>query len=241
MIRKFLNQFFSKEDSENEDDENSLNSFKEVEKEFEILKSDIKHLKDELEEIKRFSKEKDERNSKSIENMNETLENFYLLIEEILDKINNSENKKELNRLDKKVKDIENNFEKLLEGYRTNNVKITDNKGGMNRSISRPETMDQRNRSMKNKAEGVIDGEILWKNTTPAQKNVLKVLYESGYPMSYRELGEELNRSISTVKNHINTLKSMGVNFIEERQGNNSKKYMLDERIKSFLTMRLND
>ena len=241
MIRKFFKKIFSREVSENGKEKKDLKSFKDVENELEAFESNIEDLKEEIYEIKRFTKEKCGRNSKSIENMNETLENFYLLIEEFLAKENNFKTSNELDSLKDRINDIENKFDKLFEDYRVNDVKLNYNKKGFNQSFSRPKTMDQRDRSIKNKAEGVVDGEILWKNTTPAQKNVLKVLYESGYPMSYKELGDELNRSISTVKNHINTLKSMGVNFVEERQGNSSKKYMLDERIKSFLTMRLND
>jgi predicted nucleic acid-binding Zn-ribbon protein len=100
---------------------------------------------------------------------------------------------------------------------------------------------DGRPSSSSGQAEGVERGKDLWEQATPAQRNIIKAMYDTGYPVSYSEISNEVGRSVSTVKNHINNLKSIGFNFKEDVGYNNSKKYMLDERVKTFLTLRLND
>ncbi|MDY6771127.1 MAG: winged helix-turn-helix domain-containing protein [Candidatus Nanohaloarchaea archaeon] len=90
-------------------------------------------------------------------------------------------------------------------------------------------------------AEDAKQGEQLWKKATKAQRSVLKTMYDAGYPMSYKEIAEEVGRSVSTVKNHINNLKAAGFEFKEDEGHNNAKKYMVDDRVKAFLTLRLNE
>ncbi|MDY6778607.1 MAG: winged helix-turn-helix transcriptional regulator [Candidatus Nanohaloarchaea archaeon] len=90
-------------------------------------------------------------------------------------------------------------------------------------------------------ARAVERGKRLWEKATPAQRSILQTLYDAGYPMSYKEIANDVGRSVSTVKNHINNLKSAGFDFKEDAGYNNTKKYMLDETVKAFLTVRLND
>jgi len=110
-----------------------------------------------------------------------------------------------------------------------------------NRTTRRPDDVDGRPASLAGTAEDAKAGEQLWGKATPAQQNVLQALYDAGYPMSYKEIADEVGRSVSTVKNHINNLKSVGFDFKEDSGHNNAKKYMLDDRIKAFLTLRLNE
>ncbi len=110
-----------------------------------------------------------------------------------------------------------------------------------NRSAGRPDDGDGRPGSLAGTAEDAKVGETLWSKATPAQQSVLQAMYDAGYPMSYKEIADEVGRSVSTVKNHINNLKATGYNFKEDAGHNNAKKYMLDDRIKAFLTLRLNE
>jgi len=108
-------------------------------------------------------------------------------------------------------------------------------------SSGRTDGHDQRSMDAAERVAGIDAGQQLWMDATRAQQSIMKLLYDAGYPMSYQEIAEELGRSVSTVKNHINNLKSQGVSFQEDTGHNNTKKYLLDERVKSFLTLRLND
>lgn len=110
-----------------------------------------------------------------------------------------------------------------------------------NRSTRRPDDVDGRPGSLAGTAEDAKVGEQLWRKATPAQQSVLQAMYDTGYPMSYKEIADEVGRSVSTVKNHINNLKASGYDFKEDAGHNNAKKYMLDDRIKAFLTLRLNE
>jgi DNA-binding CsgD family transcriptional regulator len=110
-----------------------------------------------------------------------------------------------------------------------------------NRTIGRPDDVDGRPGSLAGTAEDAKTGERLWQKATPAQQSVLQTMYDAGYPMSYKEIADEVGRSVSTVKNHINNLKAAGYDFKEDAGHNNAKKYMLDDRIKAFLTLRLNE
>lgn len=108
-------------------------------------------------------------------------------------------------------------------------------------SSGRSDGQTQRGMDAADRVAGIDEGQRLWSEATRAQQGIMKLMYDAGYPMSYREIAEELGRSVSTVKNHINNLKSQGVSFQEDTGHNNTKKYLLDERVKSFLTLRLND
>lgn len=108
-------------------------------------------------------------------------------------------------------------------------------------SSGRSDGRTQRSMDAADRVAGIDEGQRLWAEATRAQQGIMKLMYDAGYPMSYREIAEELGRSVSTVKNHINNLKSQGVSFQEDTGHNNTKKYLLDERVKSFLTLRLND
>lgn len=108
-------------------------------------------------------------------------------------------------------------------------------------SSGRSDGQTQRSMDAADRVAGIDEGQHLWTEATRAQQGIMKLMYDAGYPMSYREIAEELGRSVSTVKNHINNMKSQGVSFQEDTGHNNTKKYLLDERVKSFLTLRLND
>lgn len=101
------------------------------------------------------------------------------------------------------------------------------------RSIQRP---DDESGRPKDDEEAM---EQLWNAVTPSQKKVVMALYELGYPASYRELAKELDRSVSTVKNHVNALKAKGVSFEEQRGPDNAKRYRLGEDIRSYLAMKI--
>ncbi len=240
MIRDFLGKIFSSE-SENESQSESLDSFEEVETEINGLREEIEELNNSIESLKRNQLDKVNTNFKSIQNLDDALETHYKAIEELLELIGNNESSSKFKELNKRLKDVEKELDDLKGFVKGSGGCIEDPKDRISRSINRHSDQSGRNESMEDKAEGVIEGELLWEKTTPAQKNVLQTLYKSGYYMTYNEIANKLNRSVSTVKNHINTLKSMGVEFKETREGNNSKKYMLDDRIKSYLTMKLND
>lgn len=109
------------------------------------------------------------------------------------------------------------------------------------RPDGRSSDQDGRHTDVEGLVHDVHSGKKLWNDATNAQREVIKTLYASGYPLSYREIADELGKSVSTVKNHINNLKSSGAEFKEEIGQNNEKKYMIDDRIQAFLTMRLND
>ncbi len=89
--------------------------------------------------------------------------------------------------------------------------------------------------------EKLEEGKALWTKTSETEREIIRELYDAGYPMTYHELANTLNKSVSTIKNHINNMKLKGFDFQESIGTNNTKKHTLDERIKLFLTMRLNN
>jgi len=109
------------------------------------------------------------------------------------------------------------------------------------KTTNRPIITTKRSTSITSTTDQIEQGELLWQNATDAEREIIKTLYDAGYPSSYNELAEKLKKSISTVKNHLNNLKSKGFKFQERTGINNTKKYLLDTRVKTFLTLRLND
>ncbi|MCJ7429128.1 MAG: winged helix-turn-helix transcriptional regulator [Candidatus Nanohaloarchaeota archaeon QJJ-5] len=145
-----------------------------------------------------------------------------------------------INDLENRISAIEDKLERL-EHLGVFEATSTISKEASGRPDGRPSDEDGRHSDVEALAHDVQSGKKLWDGATNAQKEVIKALYDSGYPLSYREIADNLGKSVSTVKNHINNLKSSGVEFNEEIGQNNEKKYMIDDRIQAFLTMRLND
>lgn len=142
--------------------------------------------------------------------------------------------------LEDRLSEIEEKFERLesLGVFDATSEKVDDPSG---RPDGRPSEDNGRHSDVEGLVHDVQSGKEIWKKATNTQKEVIKTLYESGYPLSYREISDRLGKSVSTVKNHINNLKASGARFEEEIGQNNEKKYMIDDRIQAFLTMRLND
>jgi len=143
--------------------------------------------------------------------------------------------------LEEQIEALQKQLEALRDEEDTHNVVADAVSPPSQRPSGRVEATDGRSTTAVETASNLEEGENLWEGTTEAQKNILKVMYDLGYPVSYKELADELGRSRSTVKNHINNMKSSGFDFKEDVGYNNAKKYMLDERVKAFLTLRLND
>jgi len=108
-------------------------------------------------------------------------------------------------------------------------------------TTGRPFSTTKRTTRPISTTDQIEQGQNLWECATDAERDIIKTLYDAGYPYSYHELSEKLEKSISTVKNHLNNLKSKGFQFQERIGLNNTKKYLLDARVKTFLTLRLND
>ena len=233
MVLDFLNRIFSAgSDSETDSDVDFEQKIKELE-------ADISEIRENYPDD--YSSHRIEKNTESINNLNEALESLIELIENFKGLEKDESVLKDIDRLDKRISRLEQTIKTPEMSKKRVLAPEKDSLASSNRPSNRPSVLSEKASRMEEKAENAVKGEELWQKTTPAQKNVLKVLYDSGYPMSYKEIARDLNRTVSTVKNHINNLKSMGVHFREKSGKNNSKKYMVDDRIKGFLTMKLND
>lgn len=239
MVLDKIRSFFGS--SENQKSGSEPNESKDSEITIEQLENRIKRLESSLESKTSSNKEEIYEVTKSVENVNEVLNKLFDYLEEFRSNNENDNVIEVLEEHNEAIKMLETRLEGLKTSQNTQKSIVDSKKRSINRPSGRPNILVNDEETMESKAEDAVKGEKLWSKTTPAQKNVLKVLYDSGYPMSYKEIAKELNRTVSTVKNHINNLKSMGVRFREESGKNNSKKYMLDDRVRSFLTMRLND
>lgn len=90
-------------------------------------------------------------------------------------------------------------------------------------------------------ADGLKKGKKLWEKATDAQRQIIKKMYDLGYPVSYKELASEIGNTVSTIKSHINSMKDKDFRFRITLGPNSTKKYLLDDRLKRYLTQRLND
>ena len=96
------------------------------------------------------------------------------------------------------------------------------------RTTGRPIVTTKRPTNTTSTTDQIEQGKQLWENATDTEREIIQILYDAGYPLSYSELAEKLNKSISTVKNHLNNMKAKGFEFQERTGLNNTKKYLLD-------------
>lgn len=154
-------------------------------------------------------------------------------VEEIRDQNKSLEEK--IDRIEGKMAELSENLSKFSRANNNTSHRET------SRSQGAEVSMNQRSDGIDETAMRIKEGRRLWKKATDAQRDIIKKMYDLGYPITYRELSSELEKSVSTVKNQLNNLKSMGYDFDQDIGPNNAKKYLLDDRVKTFLTLRLND
>lgn len=197
-----------------------------------VVPEDGETISEQLEELQE-RQEDEEKRSRSNEEA----------IEHIIEALSHqAKDREQLRSVLERIEELETRIDKM-EG-RLNETSQLDEKTGSEasgRTSKRVDGSTGRTGDAGTTQQSIDAGEQLWQETTPAQRTIIKTMYDLGYPLSYQEIADEVGRSVSTVKNHINNLKSMGFDFKEDTGYNNTKKYMLDERVKQFLTLRLND
>ncbi len=205
---------------------------------------DRRELSEEIEKVRKQvlgERRKVETVEKSLKTVKGDIEDHREAIEHIIDAIKQQE---EANReytgsidvegLEERVKILENRFDAAFES-----VSTTDRTSGRTSKRLNEGGSDQS--AVEETAQEAVEGQELWERATKAQKRIIRAMFELGYPATYKEIASDVGKSVSTVKNHINNLKSLGFDFKEEEGPNNSKKYSLDERLRAFMTVRLND
>jgi len=118
---------------------------------------------------------------------------------------------------------------------------VNEEKSTISSQVSHSGLEEERPTNADQTANNIRVGKKLWEKATDAQKRIIKKMYDLGYPVSYKELASELGNSVSTIKSHINSLKDKDLKFRITLGPNSTKKYLLDDRLKSYLTHRLND
>lgn len=184
--------------------------------------------------------------SEAVSDDKEAIKDLTYIIEDNIDVIsdlNNMEDLREQNKaLEEKIDRIESKMAELSENLSEFSSR---NSQPVQRERRRTEgsdfSRDKRSDGIDETAKRIKEGRKLWKKATDAQRDIIKKMYDLGYPLTYRELSSELEKSVSTVKNQLNDLKSIGYEFDQDIGPNNAKKYLLDDRVKTFLTLRLND
>ena len=174
-----------------------------------------------------------ERELKTVEIISEYKNTFLDFVDLVSKKLENFDNR--LERFEKKTENS------LTTQEYANIEPDRSTKRSTKRTTSRPIITTKRPTNTTSTTDQIEQGKILWENATDTEREIIQALYDAGYPLSYGELAEKLNKSLSTVKNHLNNMKAKGFQFQERTGLNNTKKYLLDFRVKTFLTLRLND
>jgi len=203
----------------------------------EEIGSQQEDLEQRLSDIEEWTEEKDEHIEKNAQAVEHLIEAIAHTLESDEEQVKNAMPEE----LAAYLADIEERLAKLEKHSTPPKKSVEPATSSSKRPSKRLVDEDGRTSTVVETAEGAKAGEELWKQATPAQRSILQTMYDAGYPMSYKELAEEVGRSVSTVKNHINNLKSAGFDFKEDSGHNNAKKYMIDDRVKAFLTLRLNE
>lgn len=198
----------------------------------------VDKIQEELGSLVKWAKEV----SKSVKNDQKAINELTYIIEENIGTISSMEDLKEQNSsLREKIDNLDEKIDKLTDrGLNIYREEESVHRQPKRQEVTQP-TGIRWGDNINQTAKRIEEGRRLWKKATDAQRQIVKKMYDLGYPITYRELSSELSKSVSTVKNQMNGLKTKGFNFQEDIGANNTKKYLLDPRVKTFLTLKLND